>query len=476
MLTVENRKDTSKHLAYANTHPSAQINQGKSYLFAIGIDRYKYCNKLLNAVKDAKEVVQLLTSKYQFELQDVSGVFDEEATRENIYRKLDEYTRSIRAEDTLLLYYSGHGIYLEELEEGFWIPVEGKLNDTSSYISNSDISKRLRAIKALHIVVISDSCFSGSLFGERAVYESLQKLESIQSRWLFTSGRNTPVLDGLPGKNSPFADNLLYHLENNKQKKWSLTDLSRLIINAVANNSNQLPRCEPLRDTRHRGGEFMFRLKGVLQEPISPGDRATSIPASVDVPGSHMSRKLVSWMVTILTITALIVITFRHKELPNVSKNPDKKDEVITKNDSVKIDKEDSVNSDRHTNTKVSGETTSRSKHDKVKSKEVDATIPSINNRDSVGKTEIESPTVIKMCNAICETKGITGVEVTFTDRKSDSTYTLVSNDNDLVFKIPCSSLEEHPTVSVRFKKGNVVETRNVKLERFQLPEMFKTN
>src|SRR5690348_10541229 len=120
---------------YPGNQP-VKLKEGKSYLFAIGIDEYRFCNKLFNAVKDVEEIDHILTTKYQFEESTTSVLLNDGATRSDIYRKFDEYAKILTPLDTLLIYFSGHGIYLKELDEGFWIPVEGRENDTGSYISN----------------------------------------------------------------------------------------------------------------------------------------------------------------------------------------------------------------------------------------------------------------------------------------------------------------------------------------------------
>lgn len=102
-------------------------------------------------------------------------------------------------------------------------------------------------------------------------------------------------------------------------------------------------------------------------------------------------------------------------------------------------------------------------------------------------KTEINQPTDIAIaestkvsgsipqtCIAVCRTKGISGVEVSFSDTKLNKKYTLVSSGKDLEFIVPCDLLKE--TVAVSFKANGQPEYRNVKLKEFEIPEMFRNN
>ena len=56
----------------------------QNYLIVIAIDEYQSVNwpDLKNAVQDAKDVTELLISRYDFQLLD-KPLFNQEATREN---------------------------------------------------------------------------------------------------------------------------------------------------------------------------------------------------------------------------------------------------------------------------------------------------------------------------------------------------------------------------------------------------------
>ena len=262
----------SKSIGLENVSESLDMPKGKAYVFAIGIDRYDHVNPLHNAVRDVKQVVDLLTSRYQFDREHVTMLIDENAKRSDIHREFKQLAKTVSPQDVLLVYYSGHGI--EDNDDGYWIPVDGLPGDTATYVSNIEIINFLKKIDSFHTVVISDSCFSGTLFAgiERRVL-ARQRLEKTPSRWGMTSGRKEPVLDGIPGENSPFADSLLLHLRNNPDPVLPITWLFDTIMEDMGSNYKQTPRCEPLGDVGHRGGEFMFHVKGpvaAIPEKYSP--------------------------------------------------------------------------------------------------------------------------------------------------------------------------------------------------------------
>ncbi len=96
--------------------------KGTNYLLTIGIDQYQHWKPLKNAVKDATDFANLLKQSYQFEEENITQVFNENATEKNILRTLKSFVSNITADDNIIIYFSGHGHYDEELEEGYWVP------------------------------------------------------------------------------------------------------------------------------------------------------------------------------------------------------------------------------------------------------------------------------------------------------------------------------------------------------------------
>ncbi len=248
--------------------PQSALPQGKNYLFVVGIDKYAHQPRLYNARKDAEDVLKILTERYQFsdDPKFCFNLFDEDATQEHVFQRLDKLSEIVTEQDNLLIYFSGHGEYRSILDEGFWIPCDGRPGNIGSYIPFSVLTRYIRAIKSFHTFVIADSCYSGSLFTERRTADVKTYLESIPSRWLLTAGRNEVVADGRPGDNSPFADALLWRLRNNKEERLRVSEFCNYIIADVGNNANQVPRGDRLHGVGDRGGEFMFRLKEVANK------------------------------------------------------------------------------------------------------------------------------------------------------------------------------------------------------------------
>lgn len=243
-------------VGYNDNRPTS-LEKGRNYLFVVGINNYKYCRKLNNAVKDAKDIKELLISKYCFEEENVHTLLDDQATRESISEELRQFVDRVTSIDNLVIYFSGHGEYDKNMNEGFWIPFEARLGKTSDYVHNSIIKTTLDAINSRHTLLIADSCFSGSIFSGR---NATDKLEKIPSRWALTAGRTEVVSDGEPNSNSPFANALIKVLRNN-EKSLGIAELCTKVLEIIPADTNQTPRGEPLRIKGHEGGQFYFHLR-----------------------------------------------------------------------------------------------------------------------------------------------------------------------------------------------------------------------
>jgi len=242
---------------------------GNTYFFGIGINAYKDFTTLNNAVKDVEDIGQLLTSKFGFKEKDpfYKVLVDETATRRNIIKQLNVLAKTVGANDRVLIYYSGHGYLDPQTELGYWIPVNAEKEFTSDYVTNSDVRDILKVMDCRHILLISDSCFSGSLLtravinratNNRAFYDWERKA----SRWVVSSGKGV-VPDGKAGENSPFAKQLLQHLADANQQ-INISDLANKVTTSIQYNYEQQPEASPLFGAGHEGGQFIFYRNGVM--------------------------------------------------------------------------------------------------------------------------------------------------------------------------------------------------------------------
>jgi len=231
----------------------------QSYLFIIGINKYTYWPELENCIKDASDVKNVLTSKYQFSKKNVFELCNYDANYENLRNELIKIKNEITPYDNLVIYYAGHGYYDDKINEGYWVPVNAHTAQASEYMPTSAIYEFLTKINAKHIVLIADACFSGSLFTSNAINYNENDDES-PSRWAFSSGNIELVADGMAGTNSPFAQALIEILSM-ARRNISISQLVQNVKFKVESITEQSPIGRPLIMEQHKGGDFIFYIK-----------------------------------------------------------------------------------------------------------------------------------------------------------------------------------------------------------------------
>jgi hypothetical protein len=257
--------DPLKGLNVAEEKKALQV--GSYFALLIGVDNYKgEWAKLDNAVRDAVALEELLKKKYKFDA--FRTLFNEQATRANIIAELEYLIKNVKENDNVLIYYSGHGDFKQELNKGFWVPIDATTASTAQCISNNDIQTYLGGIKSKHTLLISDACFSGDLFRGKTMaipYEQsgkyYSKIYNLASRKAITSGGIEPVMDGGKNGHSIFAYYLLKSLSSNDNNMYDAGQLFESIKIPVVNNSTQTPNFQPIRDTGDEGGQFIFIKK-----------------------------------------------------------------------------------------------------------------------------------------------------------------------------------------------------------------------
>ncbi|MCP4020902.1 MAG: hypothetical protein GY729_03590 [Desulfobacteraceae bacterium] len=243
------------------THDSGKM--GKYYALIIGIQNYRDPNipDLETPLNDTKVISDLLKQKYGFK---VDMILDSQATKKAIYNKLRQVASKASIQDSVLIYYAGHGDYDRQYDDGWWIPVDAKGGDPVTYLDNIHVQKAIRAMKAKHVLLISDSCYSGTLFGQaRAMPPVINdkfylNLYNEKSRWGMTSGNKTPVSDSGTAGHSVFAYQLIKKFKTNDRPYLSVQEIYADIAPIIGNNSEQTPICRPIRNTGDQGGAFIF--------------------------------------------------------------------------------------------------------------------------------------------------------------------------------------------------------------------------
>ena len=240
------------------------VNFGNYYAVVIGNNNYSSISSLKTPVNDAKAIASVLKSQYGFKT-----IVLQNATRGKMLATLDSLRKRLTNKDNLVIYYAGHG----ELKggRGFWLPTDAKSNDQKSWISNEQMTNFIDAMNAKHVLVIADSCYSGTLSQssiprpvlnsgkDRAWFDAVVKTKV---RVVMSSGGVKPVLDSGSGGHSVFAGALLSALRSGSAVVEG-AGLYRSIRQEVkasssARGNKQTPRYAPIRFAGHEAGDFIF--------------------------------------------------------------------------------------------------------------------------------------------------------------------------------------------------------------------------
>ena len=241
------------------TSKYANVKFGKYYALVIGNNEYKYLPKLKTAAKDAKAVAKTLRDTFGFEVKTLIN-----ATHYQILDAFDDYDRTLEKTDNFLIYYAGHGWLDKQSEQGYWLPVDAKSNRRSKWISNPTITSTLKSLRAKHVMVVADSCFSGTLTRglkvTKRIDDYVRYVVDKKARIVLTSGGLEPVEDGGGGNNSPFAKAFMDVL-NGTDEVLTGTDLFKRIKRPVQVSADQTPNYADIRKAGHDGGDFLFVRK-----------------------------------------------------------------------------------------------------------------------------------------------------------------------------------------------------------------------
>lgn len=280
-------------------HASGKIGTYRALVIGINIYKDPRIPDLTTAVNDAKAMAELLRDRYGFK---VDMLLNGQATKKSVYNALRNLASRSKSDDSVLIYYAGHGDRDRQYNDGWWIPSDATGGDPVSYLDNVQVQKAMRSMKARHVLLISDSCYSGTLFGQaRSVPPVINdryylNLYNEKSRWGMTSGNKTPVADDGTGGHSVFAYQLLKELRNNEKPFVTTQEIYTRIAPIIANNSEQTPLCRPVRNTGDQGGEFVFIASSgaVVEKPaVAPETATLSVESNVSDAKVHIDNRYV---------------------------------------------------------------------------------------------------------------------------------------------------------------------------------------
>jgi hypothetical protein len=255
------------------------------HALVVGVGDYDYWPDLQGAVKDAKEVAE------QLERSGIKTKLVLNPTSRELKRALNQLTYGPgKVKDrAILFFYSGHG-ETETLATGEKmgylvpkdapIPSQDRIGFTDTAISMNAIASYALRIKSKHVLMLFDSCFSGSLFSSlKGIPTDISEKSNRPVRQFITAGNeNEQVPD-----NSIFKTCFLQGIEGeadlNNDGYVTGSELGLYLDSSVVNytRGSQHPQYGKIRHPKLDKGDFVFALK---MHPKSP---AAVSPESGDV-------------------------------------------------------------------------------------------------------------------------------------------------------------------------------------------------
>jgi hypothetical protein len=267
MDTTENR--ATKRFTIIREAPLARPKEkvaaastGTSYALIIGNNAYRYLRDLVTAKRDAQVVNNILKTKYGFSTRLLI-----DAKRNDILDAINNLRKILKVDDNFLIYYAGHGVFDNSADKAYWLPVDAQSDNDTNWIIVDTITSNIKRISSKHILVVSDSCYSGT-FTRRGVTDLdsarkrgryLQKMSAKKSRTLLASGGNEPVSDIGGEGHSIFAKAFISGLKFMEPKVFTAEELYyQHLKEMVAGSSDQTPEYNIIRNSAHEGGDFLF--------------------------------------------------------------------------------------------------------------------------------------------------------------------------------------------------------------------------
>jgi len=161
------------------------------HILAVGINQYKNPKMTLNYAKpDAESFGKAIDGKGLFKNIQLHMLYDAEASRENILKKLDEISAQVRPEDVFIFYYAGHGSMVDD--QFFFIPSE------SSRLY--DLSSLKKKMPLLEKIVLLMSCSTPGLNLSNSFPDSLSHtvISFLVAIAIFLLSLLTAIEDGSP--------------------------------------------------------------------------------------------------------------------------------------------------------------------------------------------------------------------------------------------------------------------------------------
>ncbi|WAK00348.1 caspase family protein [Methylobacter sp. YRD-M1] len=252
--------------ASPKSYPS--VDFGRFYALIIGINDYKQLPALQTSVNDAKAVDEMLRTRYGYKTTLLVN-----ASQHQIMTAFDDLRKELTEKDSLLIYYAGLGEIDKSGQSAYWLPSDAEPDNNANWLSSHNIVQHLSILPAKHILVIADSCYSGTMTktsiahlpedaSDKKREKWLKLMNSHKGRTVITSGSVKPIPDSGDNSHSVFANAFLKALGSNTGLLEDY-ELYRMVSGKVKQSASQIgfqqsPQYSAMQYVGHEGSPFFF--------------------------------------------------------------------------------------------------------------------------------------------------------------------------------------------------------------------------
>jgi hypothetical protein len=205
------------------------------------------------------------------------------------------------------------------------MPYDAASKNSPNRIISDDLMNQVSDAPARHVLVISDSCYSGDLANTRSIGDNvgtsipavILRMLARKSRNLMASGGEETVSDAGEGGHSVFAGVLLRALAENDKTMFTASSLFYTSVrDSVIGNSAQTPAYAIIPNSTHNGGDFVFVRNGKATLPkvtsrgkaegVAEPEPETEVAAAPTEGGGGAGRSVNQLRMTLPNITAAI--------------------------------------------------------------------------------------------------------------------------------------------------------------------------
>jgi len=264
-----------------------------SYALLIGVSDYTAGWKSLKSIPGELDKVEAMLRRQGFVVQkslDPNG--------ETLERTIGDFIKHYGYEkgNRLLFYYSGHGYTRDNGAKGYLVPTDAPnpQKDEKGFLRKAlDMNQILawsRQMESKHALFLFDSCFSGTIFKQRALPKEPHNISTLTAEPVREFIIACSAGEEVPAKSTftpAFIDGIEHGLADVNQDGYvSGTELGLYLRSEVPKHAHENPQFGKISDYALSRGDFVFQ--------VTQGSAVEELPTGSATVSGSLTRKAVA--------------------------------------------------------------------------------------------------------------------------------------------------------------------------------------